>query len=77
VVSSDLRVLGRGSNAQQRRSRGEREHLTARQESSYLSISAYTVQEQLTAIFDNVGVRSRGELVGQVFLRYCLPAILD
>lgn len=51
--------------------------ITARQESSYLSISAYTVQEQLTAIFDNVGVRSRGELVGQVFLRYCLPAIPD
>ena len=31
----------------------------------------------LTAIFDKVGVRSRGELVGQVFFRHCLPAIPD
>jgi DNA-binding CsgD family transcriptional regulator len=35
------------------------------------------VQEHLTAIFDKVGVRSRGELVGQVFFRHCLPAIPD
>ena len=42
-----------------------------------LSISPYTVQEHLTAIFDKVGVRSRGELVGQVFFRHCLPRIPD
>jgi hypothetical protein len=36
----------------------------------------YIVQEHLTAIFDTVGVRSRGELVGQVFFRYCLPETL-
>jgi DNA-binding CsgD family transcriptional regulator len=42
-----------------------------------LSISPYTVQEHLTAIFDKVGVRSRGELVGQVFFRHCLPGIPD
>ena len=37
----------------------------------------YTVQEHLTAVFDKVGVRSRGELVGQVFFRHCLPEIPD
>jgi hypothetical protein len=36
----------------------------------------YIVQEHLTAIFDTVGVRSRGELVGQVFFRHCLPETL-
>jgi hypothetical protein len=50
--------------------------LTAtRQIARALQISPYTVQEHLTSIFDKVGVRSRGELVGQVFFRHCLPAI--
>ena len=50
---------------------------STRQIARALSISPYTVQEYLTAIFDKVGVRSRGELVGQIFFRHCLPAILD
>jgi hypothetical protein len=33
------------------------------------------VQEHLTKVFDKVGVRSRSELVGQVFFRHCLPLI--
>ncbi|MET0477135.1 MAG: LuxR C-terminal-related transcriptional regulator [Actinomycetota bacterium] len=50
---------------------------STRQIARALSISPYTVQEHLTAIFDKVGVRSRGELVGQIFFRHCLPAIPD
>ena len=50
---------------------------STRQIARALSISPYTVQEHLTAVFDKVGVRSRGELVGQVFFRHCLPTIPD
>jgi DNA-binding CsgD family transcriptional regulator len=50
---------------------------STRQVARALSISPYTVQEHLTVVFDKVGVRSRGELVGQVFFRHCLPAIPD
>jgi DNA-binding CsgD family transcriptional regulator len=50
---------------------------STRQIARALQISPYTVQEHLTSIFDKVGVRSRGELVGQVFFRHCLPAIPD
>jgi DNA-binding CsgD family transcriptional regulator len=50
---------------------------STRQIARALSISPCTVQEHLTAIFDKVGVRSRGELVGQVFFRQSLPDIPD
>jgi DNA-binding CsgD family transcriptional regulator len=51
--------------------------LSTAQVSEELHITPNTVRDHFKAIFDKVGVRSRGELVGQVFFRHCLPAIPD
>jgi DNA-binding CsgD family transcriptional regulator len=42
-----------------------------------LSISALTVQQHLTSIFDKTGVRSRRDLVSDVFHRHFEPRVRD
>ena len=38
-----------------------------------LNVTPYTVQDHLKSIFAKTGVRTRGELVGQIFLEHYLP----
>ena len=42
--------------------------------SAALHITEYTVQDHLRKVFDKIGVRSRRELTGTLFLRHYLPA---
>ncbi len=46
---------------------------SAKEMARELAVSVHTVQDHLKSIYDKTGVRSRGELVGQVFLEHYVP----
>ena len=47
--------------------------LSTRQMAHSLALSPHTVQDHLKSIFTKTGVRSRSELVGQIFLEHYVP----
>ena len=49
------------------------EGLSTRQMAHALALSPHTVQDHLKSIFAKTGVRSRSELVGQIFLEHYVP----
>jgi DNA-binding CsgD family transcriptional regulator len=49
------------------------EGLSTRQMAHALALSPHTVQDHLKSIFTKTGVRSRSELVGQIFLEHYVP----
>lgn len=49
--------------------------LSTREMALRLQLSPYTIQDHLKSIFDKVGVRSRRELVAQLFLQQCAPRL--
>jgi DNA-binding CsgD family transcriptional regulator len=51
--------------------------LSTREMAADLGVSPYTVQDHLKSIFVKVDVRSRRELVAQLFLQQCAPRLAD
>jgi DNA-binding CsgD family transcriptional regulator len=49
------------------------EGLSTKQMANTLALSPHTVQDHLKSIFAKTGVRSRSELVGQIFLEHYVP----